>query len=51
MAVGAHIVLTGMGPLCLSVDGLLDVALTPGEIARTARVLRGRGGMLRVPRS
>jgi cation diffusion facilitator family transporter len=40
VAVGAHIVVTGIGLLRRSADGLMDVALPPAEVARAEALIR-----------
>ncbi len=40
IAVGLHIVITGVGLLRRSIDGLMDVALSPREIHKTEELIR-----------
>ncbi len=41
IAVGIHIVVTGVGLLKRSADGLMDVALPPAEVKRAETLIRG----------
>src|SRR5215468_7301496 len=41
IAVGAHIVVTGIGLLRRSADGLMDAALSPAEVRRAETLIRG----------